>query len=359
MLDRGTFLKLAATVPILPGSMMFATPRILVLGDSVTWGQGLNANQKMQKQLAAMFYYQNGVEPQILSYAHSGGTIGFEDGVPTKPVIVPDWWPREIPRANPTIHEQSLLVEEQHRDRRFDYVILAGGINDVSVMTIFNPATGADEIRSRSAYYCHDQLLVLLNELWTTFGTANPAVKILVLGYYPVLTNQSAIPNVLDVLKALARETINPPRPHGFLAETLGTDWNLRRILIQNSIAFRDASRTDISSAVVSANAKASTQAFIYVDPAIADDEAAFAPNALLWGLQPGTEVPTDPVYDDRIRYCKDLIGEAPGIDQFKCERASLGHPNITGAMRYAQNIFSAIAVAAGQAASPAPRGLL
>jgi|SRR5580698_2446833 lysophospholipase L1-like esterase len=69
MLDRGTFLKLAATVPILPGSMMFATPRILVLGDSVTWGQGLNANQKMQKQLAAMFYYQNGVEPQILSYA--------------------------------------------------------------------------------------------------------------------------------------------------------------------------------------------------------------------------------------------------------------------------------------------------
>jgi hypothetical protein len=189
--------------------------------------------------------------------------------------------------------------------------------------------------------------------LRSQYVAANPAVKIVVLGYYPVLTDQSDIPNVSDVLKALARETVNPPQPHGFLVKEQmewGIDWDLRKILVRNSLAFRDASRGDLSSAVAAANAKGTNQPFFYVDPMIADDEAAFAPSALLWGLQPGTEVSIDPVYHDRIRYCRDLIGEPPGIDQFKCERASLGHPNIGGAVRYAQSIFSAVA-----AAAPAP----
>lgn len=354
-LDRKTFLQLAATIPILPGSMMFATPRILVLGDSVTWGQGLRPEQKMHRLLANMLYDHNGVEPQVFHYAHSGGTIGYENGVPTKPVVVEDWWPREIPRANPTIHEQCALVAQEHRDQRFDYIILSGGINDVSVMTIFNPKTSEAEIRTRTKTYCHDQMLHLLDDLHAQFLTANPAAKIIVLGYYPVLTDRSTIPSVLSVLKALARETINPPRPHGYLfAAQLTRDRDLRSTLIEQSIAFRDASRDGLSSAVAETNQKYSMQNYMFVDPLIADDEAAFAPNALIWGLQAGSEISNDPIYDDRVKYCVDVVKEPIGIDQFKCERASLGHPNISGASRYAEKIFAAITpVPAPQMAPP------
>lgn len=322
---------------------MFATPRILVLGDSVTWGQGLRADQKMHSLLADMLYAQNGVEPQTFHYAHSGGTIGYENGVPTKPVAVQDWWPREIPRANPTLHEQCALVAQRHRDQRFDYVILSAGINDVSVMTIFNPRTSEDDIRSRTKTYCHDQMSFLLDELHAQFVSANPAVRIFVLGYYPVLTNESAIPSLAAVVKALARETINPPRPHGLAETQWNIDWDLRGTLIRNSIAFRDASRDGLSSAVAEVNEKFSVQNFTFVDPLLSNDEAAFAPKALLWGLRPGTEVSTDPIYDDRIKYCVDVVKEPIGVDQFTCERASLGHPNVGGAMRYAQRLFAAI----------------
>lgn len=160
------------------------------------------------------------------------------------------------------------------------------------------------------------------------------------LGYYPVLSWNSTIPSVLSVAEALARDTISPPKPSKIsaYAHTL----SLRDTLIGNSLTFRDASRSDLHSAVVDANAKLSVSNFIFVDPMILDTEAAFTPTPLIWGLSKNLDDSQDPVLNDRIEYCENLL-QKHGIDRFTCLRASLGHPNVQGAQRYAQRLFEAL----------------
>ena len=185
----------------------------------------------------------------------------------------------------------------------------------------------------------------LLDELRSRYVTANPDVKILVLGYYNVLSNFSIMPSIYDVVKVLAQETIAPPKPTTTAeAYTLHTkSLSIRDTLIRNSLAFRDASRSDLSAAIAGANAKSGRATFYFIDPLISDEEAAFAPNALIWGLNQ-KEKPEDPLSNDRLAYCGNLLKKHPGIDRFTCDRASLGHPNIKGAQRYAQTIFTFLA---------------
>jgi lysophospholipase L1-like esterase len=315
----------------------------LVIGDSVAWGQGLRKDQKMQALLSKRLFIQNGFEASVLSYAHSGATIGFSNGTPAPAVNVPTWWPREIPRSNPTLYEQCLQVGRDHPDRRFDVILLAGGINDVAVNTIFDPATSPATIQQRSHQYCQLDMSSFLGWMRSTYVAANPHVRILVLGYYSIFSEQSQLPSVFDILKALAIETIAPPHvsAENALAFT-PNGLSLRDTLIRNSIAFRDASRSDLEGAVYIANSAGSGSNFYFVDPMIADDEAMYTRNALIWGLN-GDEKPEDPLYPDRIKYCSDLLGDSPGLDSFTCERASVGHPNINGARRYADRIFASL----------------
>lgn len=350
-MNRRIFVSLLASLPMIPAGMMFASPRILVLGDSVTWGQGLLPSEKMHSLLASMLFARNGVEPDVLHYAHSGATIGFAGETPTPLVAVPGWWPREIPRANPTLYEQCLQVATDHPDQRFDVVILTGGINDVGVRTIFNPATTAEQIQRLSAQYCRAAMESLLAEMHARFVVANPSVKIIVLGYYSVLSGKSKIPSIYKVLEVLAQETINPPKPKpGLVAYNSElAALSLQQRLIANSVAFRDASALDLSAAVTAANANFQANNFLFIDPTITDDEAAFTATPLIWGLNEN-EKPQDPVYNDRLAYCRNLLREKPGIDRFTCDRASLGHPNIHGAQRYAAVLFSALT---GQQAQP------
>lgn len=161
-LNRSEFVKLVAATTALPTALMSASPRILVVGDSVTWGQGLLPSEKMHRLLARMLFDRDGVEPQILNYAHSGAIVGFVNGVPTSPLSPSGWWPPEIPRAYPTVLEQLLQALSDHPDARYDAIIVSASINDVSVQTIFNPTTQPDVITSRCAQYCHDAMVQLL-----------------------------------------------------------------------------------------------------------------------------------------------------------------------------------------------------
>ncbi len=327
----------AAGLPFILAASPYPGQRILVLGDSVTWGQGLRDGQKMHSVLARMLFDKIGLEPTLLHYACSGGIIGSPS---LPPQVVPGWWPREIPRDDPTLYEQCSLVEADHPDRRFDVIILAGGINDVGVSTIFNPLTSVADIETRCQQYCRTSMGQFLNRLNQQFVTANPQVKICVLGYYSVFSDLSAIPKIGNLFKALAIGAVRLPRPNPsqlFAVQPL----TLQDLLVRNSTAFRDASRSNLLAAVNDANAQTATNNFAFIDPMITDEEAAFAPKALIWGLD-NDEAPEDPIADDREKYCDDLLDKHL-VDQFQCERACVGHPNIDGAHRYAEKLFAAL----------------
>jgi lysophospholipase L1-like esterase len=330
---------LVAATPALPSALTSASPRILVLGDSVTWGQGLLPNQKMHRLLAKMLFDRNGIEPEILHYAHSGAVVGFVNGAQMPPGPSQPWWPREIPNPYPTVREQLDQVALDHPDWRYDAIVVAAGINDVDVRKIFNPTTSTATIANLCARYCDGAMQLLLDAIQQRFVAANPSVKVIVLGYYPVLSDASDIPSVASVAEALVRETISPPHPSANLQAYTYT-FSLRDILVRNSLAFRDASLSNLQSAVAAANAKWGANNFQFVDPHIADAEAAFTQSPLIWGLTKNLDDAEDPVLNDRIEYCNYLLQKKPGPDQFTCLRASLGHPNVSGAERYAQQLY-------------------
>lgn len=308
----------------------------------MAWGQGLLEPQKMHSLLAGKLFARDGAEASVLNYACSGATIGLRGGAPLPEVEVEGWWPREAPRDNPTLHEQCQRVVGEHPDRRFDLILIAGGINDVNVRTIFNPGTSVREIEDRSREACRVEMAHLLTKVRTTFVSANPQVKVRLLGYYSVFSKDSKPTDIWKVLRALTIESVSRTKAQDKAAEALDAGLSLRERVIRNSLAFRDASARDLLAAVEAANAAGSGRTFELVDPKIADREAAFAPDALIWGLDRDAR-PQDPLAGDRRRYCDRLIGKARGLNRFACDRASVGHPNIKGAIRYAEAIYATL----------------
>lgn len=313
---------------------------MLVVGDSIAWGQGLNDAQKMHVLTANSLAAATGVQPQIFHRAASGATIGDAGADPGPSEKVESWWPRELPEGNPTVYQQCHQVEADYPDQIFDIILLSGGINDVSVDTIFNPLVEPKQIQGLSLTYCHGAMGSLLDRVRTTFVARNPQARVLVLGYYGILSPLSHIPDIGQLLKAIARQAFAAGSMTAALA--LGnTEEDIDRALKRNASAFRDASRTDLMKAVAEANAKGPSGAFTFVDPAFTDEDAAFTLHPLIWGF--GKDFTAeDPRAAARQGFCKD-VGKTSELERFPCEHASLGHPNVAGAQKYAQAILAAL----------------
>jgi hypothetical protein len=76
------------------------------------------------------------------------------------------------------------------------------------------------------------------------------------------------------------------------------------------------------------------------------DDNAVFAGDALLWGLNDDLS-PEDPVARERIPECNVIfpneLDPAEFFEREKCHRASAGHPNVNGANQFKNQIMAAL----------------
>jgi hypothetical protein len=86
----------------------------------------------------------------------------------------------------------------------------------------------------------------------------------------------------------------------------------------------------------------------VFVSSGFADDNAAFAAEALLWGLNDDLDLsPQDPVAPVRIPECNqafpDLLDPIQLFNRDKCQRASAGHPDVGGAIQYKNQIMAAL----------------
>src|SRR5258708_26456358 len=98
---------------------------LLILGDSVTWGQGLLPVHKISTIVAT----QINASPKML--AHSGATIGIGD---SNFDVMPS---PEVPNSYPTIIEQVDKFIGDQAD--VQWILMNGGINDVDIRSILNP----------------------------------------------------------------------------------------------------------------------------------------------------------------------------------------------------------------------------
>jgi hypothetical protein len=109
--------------------------------------------------------------------------------------------------------------------------------------------------------------------------------------------------------------------------------------IVDNCVAFWKASDTALTAAVKAVNAQAGREVCVFVASTFTEANAAWAPESLLWELSDVLDA-EDEVKDLRDMACDKLYGDV--VDLFtwiKCDRASVGHPDVDGAARIAASL--------------------
>lgn len=295
--------------------------RIVSMGDSVVWGQGLLPNEKFDRlvQQALSPRYPGGVTLEPL--AHSGAVIGATGASGTPQA-------GEVPVARPTIIEQCDGFADS--PDTVDLVLLNGGINDVGVATILNPFAQFPSLDVRVIHGCHDGMLALLKKVIAKFS--KPACKILVTDYYPILSGQS---DPIGVTKLLSLFAIAVPA-------FIDRDLDFINPVISRCEAFFNDSTQQLRQAI----ADAADPRIVFVPSGFTDANAVFVPGtSLLWGLDLDDDLsPEDPVAATRRPQCELAYPNPLQLPEREiCFRASAGHPNVQGAAQFSRQILAVL----------------
>ena len=295
---------------------------MLVIGDSVTWGQSLLPGQKFSTLVYEHLFGQVPSPADMQVLAHSGAIIGVVADN-TKAAV-----DGEVPDSYPTIvHQCDTYAGDANAVK---VVIVNGGINDVDAFTIVNPLTDADDLRDMITEYCYQDMLTLLDKVARKFG--NPATQFVVPSYFPILSDRS-----------------DPLMVPAFLGMAHGINLNALTSLLGNIVfdkiykqceQFYEQSNKCLAKAVADVNIRFGGNRFRYAQVPFTADNAALAPNAWLWGITRALE-PEDPMQAARHLVCN--RDETDLIRRQICYRASAGHPNVRGAEAFSKAIQSAL----------------
>jgi lysophospholipase L1-like esterase len=289
---------------------------MLVLGDSVTWGQGLLDGQKMHDIVRRALAPARGpVSCRLL--AHSGAVIGVDSGATAGSCD------GEVPTSFPTILQQC----DAASDTNVDLVILDGGINDIDIRYILNPFTEEDDLADTTARFCGKDMAVLLDRALTRF----PAARIVVTSYYPILSQASHVGLLDDFMLTIGI-------PIGPLTRLIDDTLIYERIVSNCELFFTESTRA-LQGAIGAANAQARGRVG-FAAPPFTEDNAALAPRAWLFGIK-GDLTPEDPAAAARHASCDKCTKDFLRREQ--CYRASCGHPNVAGAEQFASAILAAL----------------
>lgn len=339
---------------------------MLVLGDSIAWGQGLAENEKASTLLAGVWRAnRGGTNVRVHRFAHSGADI-WDDGQsgavaaldPTPPSFARSFAigekavlrtrpcgdaaardaSGEIPDEEPYLLRQILDARIELAGTRVDLVVVDAGINDTEVYNLVLPGKnmGAVIARGRSVESRMDFVL-------DRIGEAFPHAKVIVTGYYPVVSDRTHLGELLRftsrVIRAAVEEGVRAatdvahmfsgaPKPEARAPAMLDLAGRCR--------GWTDALHLALARSVETFQ-KAGRRA-VFVDPDFQPDHAVFAPGSLLWPFENG--MPTDPLAGARSKWC--VEHGIVGFDKLVIEVASMGHPNRRGAARYAEKMVLA-----------------
>ena len=303
-------------------NLVLDTFHMLVLGDSVSWGQGLFEQEKHYSLVGNAVKARNGnigFYTQVL--AHSGATIGVNDHTNTPAVD------GEVPVSYPTILQQcNLFVGDPEQ---VDLIIMDGGINDVNLRVVLNPFN-QDDLSELNRTQFLDNSKTLFTEVGKTF----PNAKVIVTGYYPPVSEHSDLRAVEVLLVALGIATEGIP---GGVAAGFLTEHHLQ-IIHERSLQLANESKLYLQQAVDETNTTPEGKnRFFFADPNIGVEHSALTPDPYLFGINLDMS-PQDFIAAERLISC--TKAGCTGIDFEICKRASMGHPNNKGAIAYANAIY-------------------
>ena len=339
---------------------------LLILGDSITWGQGLKKEHKAWFQVKVWLEKQLRRPVVERVEAHSGAVI---DSGPPRAVQTPD--DHEVNLGFPSINEQVDTALRFYGDgTRVDLVLISGCGNDVGTQSFLN-AESSEALHRMTEQKCEPLMETLLRKVTSSF----PNAQVIVVGYYPFFSENT--PNDF-VTRSLARSLINTTNP----AVAQESSKQLFERLASNSREWFKASDKAIDNAVRKINEELSTgirNPAKQGDAGVGTQRVAFAKvefppeysfatkQTRLWGFNRSPfrlmlvflslgriELPTnDEVRRQRSASC-DVFYKATTnetVDQKRqrrnrrllCRYASIGHPNRKGATLYADAIVEVL----------------
>jgi len=325
---------------------------MLVLGDSVVWGQGLSEEKKFYTKV------KNAIQRELpgnrkvrqLVEAHSGAVIA-----PKKPKSCPTA-PGEVPIGTPTLFSQvdaalSAYASFGVNREDVDLVLLNGCINDVGFPVIVNPFTSEKTITKQSAKFCKAGMESLLLRIRNRF----PNAVIVVTGFFPIIspaTNPNLINKLFEaffdtsqsrkiVNKAAKKEQKERRRLGVQQAAADQPNW-LIQTLTRLSNHWKSVSDTDLQAAVDAVNTS-STGSKAYLAKVVFTDEECYAAKGTnLWKLM-GSEgglITDDEMFVPRKETCQLAAADLNAFGRLICPAAGTGHPNVKGAEKYADAII-------------------
>jgi hypothetical protein len=333
--------------------------QMLVLGDSIMWGQGLKTEHKFSWRVKCWLQEKTGREVQTRIEAHSGAHL---EGIFTNLPFESD--DGEINLPFPTINEQLDAAAQFYGPSRpdVDLILIDGCINDVDVSNLLNVSTTPEWLRETIAKSCGAGMHKLLRRVTENF----PNAQVMVTSYYRVISSETEDNAFIRLLvKKLNSESRDAQHM---------TYQEMRARLIMLSELWYKISTASLGEAVAAINKELGEKslparvAFIEID--FWPEHSFSASNTLLWNFMFGSTnlsgfrkvilaltlgtaayKPDDEVRDTRIRRCKEVFKAPKDRKESKNERedrknhllicryASLGHPNQMGALVYTEAI--------------------
>jgi hypothetical protein len=334
---------------------------MLVLGDSIMWGQGLKPEHKSWHQIK--LWLERTTRRAVLERveAHSGALI--------EPGPTDDGFTANNPEVNvarPTVHDQVDAALKFYPDpAAVDIILLSACGNDVGIENLLN-AANVEEIDDMAGNKCGAPMERLLRRIASSFRSST----IIVVGYYPFFSEKTRND---FVLKGLTKRfvKVGPGAPRLSSKETLVR-------LTKNSKDWYVASNKTLAEVVQRINGETGgSPSRISLAKIDFPPEYSFAAhNTRLWGfnrspfrmlmlfLSFGKMLlpANDEVRRQRTTSCNEVFKRPLGEtnDQKRerekrrmfCRYASLGHPNRLGATLYAEAVIARMPATVGTSSS-------
>jgi hypothetical protein len=306
---------------------------VIAIGDSIMWGQG-NDDKAKFVNLVCAWLQGKGFQSALQLRAHSGAIAAA-----TAHDRDPGIW-GEVPESAPSVLAQ--CDRDDVDPKQVQLVLLNGGINDVSAFHIVvgNPfdLDGVDKLqRATRDVFTGPVYRLLLRTL-----ERYPLAKVVLLGYYPIVSAESSGRELVKLMKHLPRP-VGVPSTLDWVVEHLADEMiDLaiaveKRRMVEQCTAFHELSSSILRGMVAALPASARARVR-YVDPDFKDDNAFAAPNTWLWS---GSD---DPLHGDRLERYAEEVRKAPLDWPVYTPLASICHPNVSGSNAYAEAITNALA---------------
>ena len=330
--------------------------QMLVLGDSIMWGQGLKDEEKFSSRVKCWLQEKTDREVKLHVEAHSGAIIS--GSAAAQPTFTSS--NGEVNMTSPTINEQLDHALDYYRQNQTSpaLILMNGCINDVGVKNLLAASTPLEDLRAQARQNCGEKMQLLLRRVTNGF----PQAEVVVTGYYPIVSQQTADNAFLRLLV----KKLNNQRPE---ARRM-TDKEMRQRLVAISEEWYKTSTASLAEAVMKINSDSSSPKVLFAEIQFGPEHVFAAPETLLWTflfastnvsgfakvvvlLSFGTAAykANDHVRESRIKSCEETYKKPKGIKEDKkqkedrqdlfliCRYASLGHPNHMGALIYTEAI--------------------